>query len=497
MGLHPNSPLRSSLTRRPPKIVWALMKKVEEYCKVEDDALRVKAGRKVDKSTPSGPVQPVSVVPSRSPEPRTWAKQDKMRDSRCSSNQCSHRSNEKYQVDNRRTRRSDNKYTKLAELIDKILSKVQHHLFFKWSSKMMWPFDTMRRDKRCEYHKDHGHDTDNCYALKDQLEELVQDSRLAQYVRKNNPSNTVALQPNSPPLGIIHMIYSLPLSVEVHTVQSQPSVPKPITPTKRPYETRRISFDDIDLAGVTLPHTDPLVVELRMNKFTVQRILIDQRSTSEIMYYKTFVKLDFTDSDLLPADYPLFDFNANPEYPLGKITLLVQASARSVDVEFLVVKLPSPYNLIMGITWLHTMQAMPSTYHQLLRFPTEYGIEKIRGSQKSAQACYLIVVTKEPKELEVNSVEVSDRESLEDIGKIPSEKAIEDLDRIEINGSLDKFFMIGTSLSKVDRRELVSFLFNNLDVFPWTLYEMPGVDPVVAQYRLNVDPKVKPIIQKS
>ncbi|GMP24770.1 hypothetical protein CsSME_00001924 [Camellia sinensis var. sinensis] len=43
MGLHPDSPLRSSLTRRPPKTVWALMKKVKEYCKVEDDALSVKS----------------------------------------------------------------------------------------------------------------------------------------------------------------------------------------------------------------------------------------------------------------------------------------------------------------------------------------------------------------------------------------------------------------------------------------------------------------------
>ncbi|GMP63635.1 hypothetical protein CsSME_00025245 [Camellia sinensis var. sinensis] len=43
MGLHPDSPIRSSLTRWPSKTVWVLMKKVDEYCKVEDDALRVKA----------------------------------------------------------------------------------------------------------------------------------------------------------------------------------------------------------------------------------------------------------------------------------------------------------------------------------------------------------------------------------------------------------------------------------------------------------------------
>ncbi|GMP40049.1 hypothetical protein CsSME_00010646 [Camellia sinensis var. sinensis] len=73
MGLHPNSALCSSLTRRPPKKVWGLMKKVKEYCKVEDDALRVKAGHVVNKTTPPEIAQPISSVPPQSPEPRQWA----------------------------------------------------------------------------------------------------------------------------------------------------------------------------------------------------------------------------------------------------------------------------------------------------------------------------------------------------------------------------------------------------------------------------------------
>ncbi|XP_028122988.1 uncharacterized protein LOC114320090 [Camellia sinensis] len=287
----------------------------------------------------------------------------------------------------------------------------------------MGPPDTRRRNKRCEYHKDHGHDTANCYALKNHLEELVQDGRLAQHVQKNNPSNTVALRPDSPPLGVIHMIYNLPSSAKVHTIQLQPSLHKPITPAKRRHETRRISFNVTDLVGVTLPHTNPLVIELCVNRFTIELVLIDQGITSKIMYYKTFVKLGFTNLDLSPTDYPLFSFNASPKYPLGNITLPVRVGTRSVDVEFMVVKLPSPYDLIMGKIWLHTMQAVLSTYHQLLLFPTDYGIEQIRGSQKLAQACYLVVAAKRPKELEVNSIEVPNRESFKNIGKIPSEKA--------------------------------------------------------------------------
>ncbi|XP_028064385.1 uncharacterized protein LOC114267548 [Camellia sinensis] len=134
----------------------------------------------------------------------------------------------------------------------------------------------------------------------------------------------------------------------VHTIQSHPRPQRQFTPAKRPHEVANIAFDDSDLAGIILPHIDPLVIELRINRFTVKCVLIDQGSTLEVMYYKTFVNLGFTELDLSPAHYPLFGFNANPEYSLGKITLPVQASSRPVDVEFLVVKLPSSYNLIMG-----------------------------------------------------------------------------------------------------------------------------------------------------
>ncbi|XP_028094138.1 uncharacterized protein LOC114294215 [Camellia sinensis] len=362
MGLHPDSPLCSSLTRLPPKTVWALMKKVEEYCKVEDDALRVKAGRKSVETTTSRIVQPISFVPSRNPKQQNRPKRDKRCDSRRSNDQCSHRANEQYQVNSKRTRHSSKKYMELTKPINKTLSKLQHLPFLKWPPKMMGPPDARKQDKRCEYHKDYGHDTDSCYALKDHLEELVQDDHLTQHVRKSNSTNTVALWSKSPPLGVIHMIYSLSASSEEHTIQLPSSPHSPITPAKWPHDTGMISLDDSDLVRMTDPHTDTLVIELCINRFTIERVLIDHGNTSKIMYYKTIVKLGFTDSNLSPADYPLLGFNANLEYPLGKITLLIRADIGLVDVEFQVVKLPSPYNLILGKTWLHTMQAVPSTY---------------------------------------------------------------------------------------------------------------------------------------
>ncbi|XP_028053805.1 uncharacterized protein LOC114258143 [Camellia sinensis] len=175
----------------------------------------------------------------------------------------------------------------------------------------------------------------------------------------------------------------------MHAVEAHPIPQEQYTQTRRPSGVPTITFSDYDLSGKPASHIDPLVIRLRVNRFTIEHILIDPWSTSEVMYYKTFVKLGFNESDLYPAPHPLYGFNTNPEYPLGKITLPVRAGSRTVEVEFLVVKLPSPYNAIMGRTWLHLMKAVPSTYHQLVRFPTGHGIEEIRGTPQSAQAEHL------------------------------------------------------------------------------------------------------------
>ncbi|XP_028069015.1 uncharacterized protein LOC114271600 [Camellia sinensis] len=360
------------------------MKKVEEYCKVEDDALQVKAGRVSSKTASPKIAQPISFVPPQSLEPRQRGKRDKRRDSRRSNDQCSHRTNEQLQVDSRRTRRTNKKYTELTEPINAVMSKIQHLSFFKWPSKMVSPPDTRRRDKRCEYHKDHGHETESCYALKDHLEELVQDGWLQQYIRKGNPTKALALRQDSPPLGVIHMIYSQPAPLTVHTNQSHPVPREQHTPTKQPKKAPSIAFNDSDLVGMTISHIDPLIIRLCVNQFTIERILVDPGSTSKVMYYETLIKLGINESDLSLAPYPLFGFNMNPEYPLGKITLPVRAGSRIVKVEFLVVKLPSLYNVIMGRTWLHIMQAVPSTYHQLMRFPTARGVEEIHGCRQLA-----------------------------------------------------------------------------------------------------------------
>ena len=64
---------------------------------------------------------------------------------------------------------------------------------------------------------------------------------------------------------------------------------------------------------------------------------------------------------------------------MGFVTIQVSAGPVHLDVEFLVVDVPSPYNAIMGCTWIHCMKTVPLTDHQRTRFPTSKGVMEIRG----------------------------------------------------------------------------------------------------------------------
>ena len=153
-----------------------------------------------------------------------------------------------------------------------------------------------------------------------------------------------------------------------------------------------ISFSDSDLHDVQLPHNDPLVITLRIGNYDVKRVLVDQGSFAEVMYQELFEKLGLGKSDLAEFGSPVFGFSGESIIPLGKMTLLVLTGPINLQTEFIVIQAPSPYNAIMGRSWLHRMRAIPSTLHQKLRFPTKDGVMEINGDQVAAKQCVLAAV---------------------------------------------------------------------------------------------------------
>ena len=72
----------------------------------------------------------------------------------------------------------------------------------------------------------------------------------------------------------------------------------------------------------------------------------------------------------------------------------------------------------------------------------------------------------------------------------------EELIRVKILQDDDRYFQVGASIREKDRVEMLLFLIQNVDVFAWSSYEVPEVDPEFIIHKLNVDPSFSPKKQK-
>ena len=92
----------------------------------------------------------------------------------------------------------------------------------------------------------------------------------------------------------------------------------------------------------------------------------------------------------------LIGFEGTRVYPLGAVTLSVivgdYPQQIMKDVTFLVVDYSSAYNAILGCPTLNSWKDVTSTYHLMIKFPTEYGVGEVKEDQVAARECYIAML---------------------------------------------------------------------------------------------------------
>ena len=73
-------------------------------------------------------------------------------------------------------------------------------------------------------------------------------------------------------------------------------------------------------------------------------------------------------------------------------------------------------------------------------------------------------------------------------------KIAEKLEKVKlVEGDSTKTTQVGTSLNLQTKKEIISFLKDNLDVFTWSHEDMPGIPADIIQHHLNVDSEKKSV----
>uniref|UniRef100_A0A2N9ITY0 Retrotransposon gag domain-containing protein n=1 Tax=Fagus sylvatica TaxID=28930 RepID=A0A2N9ITY0_FAGSY len=250
--------------------------------------------------------------------------------------------------------------------------KIQDDPSLRWPGKIRSDPNSRPKNLYCRFHRDHGHLTEDCVALKEQVETLIRQGKLQKYVSR--PTNARPAKPpaqreqaehNRPaPVGEIRTIIGGPASGgtsraprkayarQVHNIMVVQRPPKNVR-----LDDQIISFSEEDARGTHQPHDDALVITVNITGFTTRRVMVDNRSSADILYLPAYQQMRLDKDKLRPMDAPLVGFTA--------------------------------YNAIIGRPTLNRLRAVTSTYHLLLKFPTEHGIGEVRGDQVAARECYL------------------------------------------------------------------------------------------------------------
>ncbi|GFS40881.1 hypothetical protein Acr_00g0071010 [Actinidia rufa] len=195
---------------------------------------------------------------------------------------------------------------------------------------------------RCSFHEERGHRTDSCRALNFFLDQQVQDRHLKEFLDEEKTQVGKAIAKPNPRFdrrdgddegehlenrirGEIRVLKQMYEVLSIHSLAKKPM--------KEMIEPGSITFTKADWERVQHPHSDPLVIQLRMNNYDVRRILVDMGSSVEVIYYGLFKQLKLTQLDLKPARSPLVGFNAQSHWPLGMVTIKVRARTQELVIE--------------------------------------------------------------------------------------------------------------------------------------------------------------------
>ena len=119
-----------------------------------------------------------------------------------------------------------------------------------------------------------------------------------------------------------------------------------------------INFIKEDDRWLHHPHNDALVISLSVVDFNTRRVLVDNGSSGNILYYPAFQQMMVDQKCLQPSNVPLVGFSGTKVFPIRTITLPVTIRTYpqqlTKEVNFLVVDCSSAYNAIIGHPMLNT-----------------------------------------------------------------------------------------------------------------------------------------------
>ncbi|XP_022152026.1 uncharacterized protein LOC111019836 [Momordica charantia] len=136
----------------------------------------------------------------------------------------------------------------------------------------------------------------------------------------------------------------------------------------------KIEFSKDEATHLFHLHNNVLVITLKIANTKVHQILENGGSSADIISLTAYKVMDLGEEALKSSPTPLIGFGGGRVIHEGRIKLPVTFGSGPKSITKKVVDYTSSYNAILGRPTMHMLRAIPSTYHQSMKFPTPCGI---------------------------------------------------------------------------------------------------------------------------
>ncbi|RDX65006.1 hypothetical protein CR513_56368, partial [Mucuna pruriens] len=383
------------------------------------------------------------------------------------------------------------------------------------------------RREWCDFHRVVGHLTKECWTLGAQLEGLVQQGHLGQYVARAGGEKTrgraeasgsgrVRIEEKnwgnsgrsrSPrPVGYRGTFSTISGDEELGGEQDFQRKRKThqsyqiltganLTPLGERRKEHTITFKEKD-RRYEAAGDEPMVISVVAEDFKIERVLIDQGSSANILYGSTYRRMGL--SGLKETPGCLYGFLGERVPIKGTVELDTifgeGGNAKMILVLYTVIEAEASYNIIMGRPTLNRLKEIVSTYHLCMKYPTIEGVGAVWADLSMAKRCYQdsLKVGQRRSTINTLSLELDPRCHEERERPHPVEK----LKEIQVGPKESQRTKIGTTMTEEQETELIRCLQQNSDVFAWAPEDMLGIDPKFMNHRLSIANGARPVVQK-
>jgi len=286
-----------------------------------------------------------------------------------------------------------------------------------------------------------------------------------------------------------------------------------------------ITFTNNDFIAIDPAQDDAMVIIVEIDKFAITKVLMDQGSSVDILYWRTFKKMRIPETEIQPYDEQIVRFSSEHVDTRGFIDLCTifgeeGSLSKTKKIRYLLVNANTSYNILLGRSSIKRLKAIVSTLHLAMKFPSTAGdIVTIHVDHKVARECYVASLKVKPTRLlyratprdrsckrerwstERRSYDRRMREhmiALVDLDPQLDESCLEPVENLcplPLRDD-DHKTHIGTSLKPDDNKAVSQTLIDNIDFFLWIAADMPDVSLDIITHLLSIYKEARSVVQK-